>query len=459
MIALALWFVVASLVQAASIDSLYPNLTDPSVITQNTYNAIMKGAKHESRTSASDGSYNYCSMPHPSTSLYKEPEPIKNGTAKANLSNVLYIQRHQKRTAYHIYPHGENQVYDCTDVRPSGMASPSNGDLAQPMPVYAATYVDESNPLNDAFTKSTCQFPQLTIGGFLDGVQHGQELRALYGDKYQVIPSDPSPETVWLRSSTAALTQNSASGVLRGLWPNVTRPLPLHQESDNIDTHEPPCDRKSALLSASKEADVWKKHLDVTASLRKELESMLGTDESDWQADWDHYNDNFQARLCNGYDLPCAQDGSGKCVTKEQANAVFTAGDWEYNYYWVARENVTEAIQLTSGLYIADLIEQLRGMADGSSTLRYIHHFMHDGDIGPLAGSLGIESLRWPGMASNIALELWKTDDHQTYVRVLYGGQTIRSRHGHFEWMPVDQFLSLWQKYVPHNFVQQCSQA
>lgn len=448
---------LAAAVQASSVDSLYPNLTDASVITHPTYDPIPKGAKHESRTQPTDGSYNYCSMPHPSVSFYQAPEPVRNGTANATLSAVVYVQRHQKRTAYHIYPYGEDQVYDCTDVHPSGTISPANNSLAQPAQVYAATFVDDQNPLNQYFTKSTCQFPQMTIGGFLDGVQHGQELRALYGDKYHVIPSEYSAEKVWLRSSTATLTQNSAAGVVRGLWPDINSPVALHQESGNIDSHEPSCDRADALLSAAKSAPAWNHHLNVSADLRKELEGMLFTNNSDWRKDWDHYNDNFQARLCNGYPLPCAQDNSGKCVSNDQAASVFAAGDWEYNYYWVDRENVTEAIQLTSGLYIADLLKQVQDIASGKSSLTYVHNFMHDGDMGPLAGSLGIKSLRWPGMASNIAIELWKSGS-ATYVRVLYGGSTIRSRFGNMEWMALDQFVQIWSRFVPHDFVQQCAQ-
>ncbi|WFD28458.1 hypothetical protein MNAN1_003469 [Malassezia nana] len=446
-------------VHAAAVDSFYPNLTNPNIIEHPPYDSMMHGAKHETRTGPSDGAYNYCSMPHPSVSFYKEPKPVANGTVKADLHALLYIQRHQKRTAYNLFPYGENQVYDCSDAQPFSYTGASSSASPKPLPVYAATYVDRENPLYDTLTNSTCQFPQLTVGGFLDGVQHGRELYELYGDKYHVIPHEPSPKTVWLRSSTAPLTQGSAGGVLRGLWPHYDKPLPLHQQIDSIDSHEPPCDYSDTLKSASQKTAAWEKHLNVTESLRKELAAMLFTNNRDWNSNFDHYNDNFQARLCNGYKLPCDQSGSDKCVSAEQARQVFVAGDWEYNYYWVDRENVTEAIQLTSGLYIKDMLKQLQDMVDGKSSLKYIHHFMHDGDIAPLAGSLGIRSLRWPGMASNIAIELWKTDDKQTFVRVLYSGHTLQSRHGNMDWMPFDRFAHVWRQYVPRDFVRQCAQS
>ena len=59
-------------------------------------------------------------------------------------------------------------------------------------------------------------------------------------------------------------------------------------------------------------------------------------------------------------------------------------------------------------------------------------------------------------MASNIAIELWPTDDKKTFVRVLYSGHTIRSRHGNLDWMPLDAFLHMWSQYVPTDFEAQC---
>ncbi|PKI82516.1 hypothetical protein MVES1_004014 [Malassezia vespertilionis] len=438
-------------------NSFYPNLSSPDVITAAHYDAVPRGAAHETRTSASDGAYAYCSMPHPSVDMYKEPEPVRNGSVHAELKAVLYMQRHQKRTAYHIFPHGEATLYNCDDGRPYLYYSPSDKKLPQPMHVYAQTYADATNPLTQSLANSSCQFPQMTIGGYLDGVQHGAELRALYQDKYNIIPGWPSPRTVWFRSSTAALTQDSAGGVLRGLWPHWRGAIPLHQQSEFIDTHAPPCDRRDALLDAAKSTATWKKHLRVSSSLRSKLESMLLTNTSEWRVDWDHYNDNFQARLCNGYALPCALHKDKDCVTTEEANQVFTAGDWEYNYYWVDRDNVTEAIQLTSGLLIQDMVTHLTEIANGKSALRYLHMFMHDGDIAPLAGSLGIETLRWPGMASNIAIELWESKSSGMHARVLYSGNTIRSKHGNMDWIPLDKFLHGWSRYIPHDFVAQCA--
>jgi acid phosphatase len=91
----------------------------------------------------------------------------------------------------------------------------------------------------------------------------------------------------------------------------------------------------------------------------------------------------------------------------EMAEEAFRAGDWEWNYYWRANEYATKYIQAVEGLFIGEIVSDLKAALDGTSSIDYSHIFIHDGDIGPMLGALGINALRWPGMASNIAFEVW----------------------------------------------------
>jgi acid phosphatase len=130
-------------------------------------------------------------------------------------------------------------------------------------------------------------------------------------------------------------------------------------------------------------------------------------DESAWTSNFDHFADNFQARLCNGYRLPCRVQDRMQCVTAAQADEVFRAGDWEYNYMWRRSANATRYIQVIEGLFIGEIARKLEAVAEGASKLAYSHNFVHDGDISPILGALGITAMRWPGMGSNIAFEIW----------------------------------------------------
>lgn len=275
------------------------------------------------------------------------------------------------------------------------------------MPMYAQTYQDPNNPFTPG-VNGTCQYPQITIGGVQDGYQHGKDLWNVYGKKLGLIPKKPN-DRVWFRSSESALTQGSAGAVLRGVWPDYDGALPLHQMVSSVDTVNEgySCSAISSTLSELQSTTEWKEHLSVTSELRSELGSMLGATSSSWQNTFDHFSDNFQARLCNGYDLPCSVSNSSACVTMDMAEEVFRAGDWEWNYYWRTNPYVTKYIQVVEGLFIGEIVARLQAVQDEKSSLDYSHIFVHDGDIGPILGSLGINALRWPAMASNIAFEVW----------------------------------------------------
>jgi acid phosphatase len=87
-----------------------PNLDDTAYITNTTlgtYGGIYQAPTRQANTSAPYGSYDYCTMPHPRVQEYSLPGPVKNGSVKANIIYLEYLQRHQRRTPYNILPGGE----------------------------------------------------------------------------------------------------------------------------------------------------------------------------------------------------------------------------------------------------------------------------------------------------------------------------------------------------------------
>lgn len=286
--------------------------------------------------------------------------------------------------------------------------------------MHASIYTDPSNPFSTG-VNTTCQFPQLTIGGLEDGIQHGKDLASIYLNldlASSLFPSTPDPAKTFFRSSSSALTQSSAGGVFRGLYPDYTSTIPLHQQQPSVDTinaeFASSCPAIASTLADITSTPEWQDHLTVTASLRSTFATMLGANDSSWQSTFDHFADNFQSRLCNGYELPCSLDSASSdgnstsgCVTAEMALQVFRAGDWEWNYYWRANPYATRYIQLVEGMFIGEIVGRLQAVRDGTSELVYEHVFAHDGDVGPVLGALGIVGLRWPGMGSNVAIEVW----------------------------------------------------
>ncbi|RMZ40927.1 histidine acid phosphatase [Aspergillus flavus] len=441
----------------ASRDTFYPPLNHTTFITNaslGTYGGIYNAPADA--TSPIGDVYNYCSMPHPNEDTYSLPPPVANHSVTARLVYLEYLQRHQRRTPYNLLPGGENQDYNCDNIHPHLYAAPAaQGTL--PAKVYGQAYSDPSNPFLTTYVNGSCQYPQLTIGGLLDGYQHGRDLRAVYGDQLGLIPDSPDGK-VWFRSSSSALTQGSAGGVLRGIFPEHSGPIPLHQQASGIDTVDRgfSCSARDTLLSSIRSTAEWNEHLSVTEPLRTRLSTMFNATDS-WTSTFDHFADNFQARLCNGYELPCrVQDGSD-CVTTEQANEVFRAGDWEWNYWWRTNANATQYIQLVEGLFIGEIVRKLEAVQQGKSDLVYSHNFVHDGDIGPILGALGIRSLRWPGMASNIAIEIWETSEEKLYARVLYSGSAIETIHGTLDWIPLPALINILKPFIPDDIISMCN--
>ncbi|RAL08898.1 histidine phosphatase family protein [Aspergillus homomorphus CBS 101889] len=447
----------------AARDTFYPPLNHTTFITNTslgTYGGIYSAPADQASPTTSDDGYNYCSMPHPRVDTYVLPPPIANGSVSGQLVYLEYLQRHQRRTPYNILPGGENQEYNCNNVQPFLYAAPASQDPS-PLHVYAQSYSDPTNPFLAGYVNGSCQYPQLTVGGFLDGYEHGRDLRAVYRDQLQLIPSSPDEDNgnkVWLRSSSSALTQGSAGGVLRGLWPDYRGSLPLHQQASSVDTVDQgfSCSARSDLLSVIESTAEWEEHLSVTASLRTKLATMFDANSSSWTSTFDHFADNFQARLCNGYQLPCSIKDDSLCVTQQQADEVFRAGDWEWNYWWRYNANATRYIQLVEGLFIGEIVRHLEAVAENTSTLVYSHNFVHDGDLGPILGALGIKALRWPGMGSNIAFEIWKTSDSEHYARVLYSGRAIETIHGTLDWVPLSSLVNILKPFVPDDIVSLC---
>lgn len=87
-----------------------PTLNDTAYISNasiGTYGGIYQAPTRGENTGNPYGSYDYCTMPHPRTEEYELPEPVKNGSVRASLVYLEYLQRHQRRTPYNILPGGE----------------------------------------------------------------------------------------------------------------------------------------------------------------------------------------------------------------------------------------------------------------------------------------------------------------------------------------------------------------
>lgn len=266
-------------------------------------------------------------------------------------------------------------------------------------------------------------------------------------------------------------------------------PLPLEdcevfahtKQAADVDSLEPqyPCPQGSSLFNAiksSSNAD-WQRHLDLTSSLFDALDDISGVPSSDshFHASFDPYYDNLSARQCHPEKpLPCKIDGnnsSESCVSKDQADAVYRMGHWEYSQIYRDSPDSLAASVSSYGVWVAELAAHLRDVIDGKSETLYFHNVAHDGSVSRLLSILQLDEMVWPGMGSEVVFELYKrldaapeptatpaagssssvASDSGFFVRVLFGGQVFKSSSptlGEMDLIPVETLLGYFDELV-----------
>ncbi|KAI1269143.1 histidine phosphatase superfamily [Xylariaceae sp. FL1019] len=408
------------------------------------------------------GTYNWCNMPHVRRTEY----PKVNSSY--SLEYVEVIHRHHKRTPYaaNTFP-VETYPWYCDDeglffygapLPPQGANNSAN--------TYWKVYTSPTNPLVPRGFQGTCQFPQITRGGLDDSWQHGRDLYGVYHDMLGFLPKKYDPNVISFRVTNNIITSQVASMVVSGMFAHqADQDTALLIQPTSIDSLEPgyQCPAaadKFALYGPGSSHPGWTAHLEAAASLYADLDAISGVSPTDsgFHMSFDHYFDNLSARLCHAKPLPCNASDSSLCVTRAMADEVFRLGQYEYSYLY--RDAGVQTLEYTVGKYgiwIAELAQNLREAAqgDGSKTksgMRYRHNVAHDGSISYILSILQVESMVWPGMGSEVVFELYKRqEDQQYYIRVLWGGQVLRSSKmafGLLDMVPVDLLLTYFDELV-----------
>lgn len=453
MLLLVLFFTSASATSVTHnppIANQYSNLSavfDNSSLTNN-------GVYNGSYVADSEyGVYNFCNMPHVRASEYATPE------LGFELQYVEVIHRHHKRTPYqsNTFPE-ENLQLSCSGTQMFYYGHVINRPEDN-VPVGWNSYQEPSNPFAyiDPGFNGLCQFPQISDGGLNDSFVHGQDLFGNYHTNLNFLSDSYNSSEVQFYATNNVITSQVAGALVKGMFPGNNELVIVNVQRDASDSLEPGLTCAGADLTKSLiyKEDGWVKHLNESESLYSELDLISGVDPTDsgWHQSWDHYFDNLAHRTCHGFDLPC--NGS-RCITENEAFQVFRLGDYEYNYLYRVSPNSTYYSVARYGPWLVTLKDRLLNAVSGNSVVKYRHNIAHDGSLSPLLGALQIEYLRWPGMGAEVVFELWKkpTDGTQ-YVRILYGGQPLRTSGplGTADMISYEQFDAFLDSLVGGNSV------
>ncbi|KAH7127872.1 histidine phosphatase superfamily [Dactylonectria estremocensis] len=414
------------------------------------------------------GTYNWCNMPHA-----RKREYVK-ASRDYELEYVEVIQRHHKRTPYasNAFP-VEPYQWNCDNQglyffgRPFTQKGKSAAEA-----YWAGVPADGSdvNPFVPSGWIGSCQFPQITADGLDDSWTHGHDLYEVYHDLLGFLPGRNKNwrKKVQFRVTNNQITSQVAAMFINGMW-DTTDSVPLIIQATGVDSLEPQysCSVGSNLFSQIKSSanSAWQLHLTKSSALFKTLDDISGVPSTDsgFHASFDHYFDNLSGRQCHAKPLPCKLvDGknSSTCVGQETANAVYRMGQWEYSQIYRDASSSLAASSTTYGVWIAELASHFRAVINGESSTLYLHNFAHDGSTSRLLSILQIDTMVWPGMGSEIVFELYKKksrkpkDTSGYYVRVLFGGQTLKSSNpslGLMEMVPVETLLAYFDGLAGKN--------
>ncbi|KAL8777408.1 MAG: hypothetical protein Q9194_002566 [Teloschistes cf. exilis] len=386
---------------------------------------------------------------------------------KVNSSYVLeyveIIHRHHKRTPYaaNTFPVEAYSWYcDNEALFYYGAPLPTHGanHFAH---TYWSVYTSSSNPLAPRGFNGSCLFPQITREGLDDSWQHGSDLYGVYHNLLKFLPEKYDPDVVSFRVTNNVITSQVASMVTSGMFGGDTQQnLPLLVQPASIDSLEPAytclaANNNFSSYGVGSDDSGWTSHLKAASDLYANLDTICGIPptEPGFHMSFDHYFDNLSARLCHAKPLPCNASNTSLCVTQAMADEVFRLGQYEYSYlYRDAGARTLEYSTGSYGIWIAELAQNLRdamhpidsvGTGDRtSSDIRYRHNIAHDGSVSRILSILQIEEMVWPGMGSEVIFELYKkTEDQRYYIRVLWGGQVLRSSNpilGVLDMLPIE---------------------
>lgn len=193
----------------------------------------------------------------------------------------------------------------------------------------------------------------------------------------------------------------------------------------------------------------------------------MPANDSAFHTSFDHYLDNLSARQCHPKPLPCRLvDGKNTtdCVTQAMADGVYRLGNWEYSQVYRDDPRSLDASVGALGVWCAELAAHLRAVMSGTmGGVIWYHNIAHDGSVSRLLSVLQIDVMAWPGMGSEVLLELYTkqsgpgcldaaggkgTDGISMsgyYVRVLWGGQAMTSSNpslGKMDMLPAETLLA-----------------
>eukprot|EP00884_Botryococcus_braunii_P023598 jgi/Botrbrau1/9922/Bobra.0012s0021.1 len=288
------------------------------------------------------------------------------------------------------------------------------------------------------FYPGGCSKGELTLLGQKQAQDLGHWLQQRYINLAHFLPPEYHAGDVEGRSTNYRRTIATLRGVLTGLYPNASEPVPVTVAEDTDEVlfgNTEACRRLGSMLKVMqnrlREEGAKEPRLQ---KLQERLRSVLGLEDDHRLA----FVDLFDALTClaaHGKPLPAGVTPDlmaevNREATRRMASLVAPVkGPHE------------EALRLSMGLLFEQIIRKMEAAKTNDRPLLVLYSG-HDTTIMPLLATLGLDLEWWPYYTSNIVFELWQESPPRGryLVRVLHDRKPVTLGPKQVPYMTLEEF-------------------
>ncbi|XP_021935195.1 prostatic acid phosphatase isoform X2 [Zootermopsis nevadensis] len=302
---------------------------------------------------------------------------------------------------------------------------------------------------------------QLTNIGKNQHYELGQWLRKRYSD---VLPKMYSREDIYVRSTDVDRTLMSAASNLAGLYPpegdqkwnkNIDwQPIPVHtvpESMDEILAGKRPCASYDAELLRVKTSPEMRRYNEEHADLYRYTSEQSGSNIHDPESLEFLCNTLFIEELYN-LTLP----NWTKSVYPQKMMSVSS-----YSFTVPAKTRLLQRLKI--GPLVRQVIRHMMEKRDGTMKPDYkmTMYSAHDTTVANFLMALGIFDEQSPPYRSLVLVELWKNDQAEYQVKVLYRNSTTHDPYnlaipGCASVCPLEKFADLLKPVIPVSWEKEC---
>ncbi|XP_057694952.1 2-phosphoxylose phosphatase 1 isoform X1 [Corythoichthys intestinalis] len=407
---------------------------------------------HTQKPNPLSEAYGYCNTPSHNEQAWEGHIP-----ADYKLLSVQVMIRHGDRYPLYTIPKTKRPAINCTLSISRNPSHPLLGAFISHMGLGGRGHWESTlASLPRLPNHSPCEMGDLTQTGVVQQLRNGKILRQAYAP-HSFVPSDWSPQQVWVETTGKSRTLQSGLAFLYGFLPEFDwKKLTVHHQWSTLFCGSAcDCPARNRFLEEEQRRQyrlrVADEELERTYA---DMASTLGIPTRNLRVA--NPIDSLLCHLCHGLPFPCmfTKDGStNRCLSTAQFAVIRRQQlDDEKDRKRVGLYRKYAILAIYPYLNrTANKMERVAKVAAGNRKPRaggeevFTVSSAHDVTMAPLLSALGLEEARFPPFAARLVFELWKSPsvkqgqqeqragkgerskakDGGFFIRLLYNGEDV----------------------------------